>query len=243
LPQEETTGDRQLIARPQRFQKFLFNAACFALDGHIRKPYYQKLGRHVPLESYAGSEVHAIARNEGFAIGRDFMYGAVSSEITARREESVYHTIVQTTVEKLQIRDRLTVGRLVARLESRYDLRDYPGRKPSRVLPAGSTIEGVMLDGRQIDVRLPPAFTLTDDEREAFYAGKYDRDPRFHPGYIPDPVHVDGFGTLWFAEWAWVHPDEQEAQHITMLRLGLGSDYGADADAASVRCDGRGWPP
>jgi hypothetical protein len=241
---QESTGDRpNMIARPQKFEKFLFKAECNALEGSIRKPYYQKLGKHVPLEAYAGSPLRATARSEGFAVGRDITYGNAASEILAEQSDTIHHTVVQTTIEKLTVRDRLTVGLIVSRLESRYDHREYPARKPSRVLPAGSKIEGVFLDGKEIQVKLPPAFDLSEDEREAFYRGRFDRDPRFHPGFIPDPVHVEGFGTLWFAEWVWVHPDEHEAQHLTMLRLGLGSDFGGDVRLASTTSDGRGWPP
>ena len=232
-----------MITRPQRFQKFLFKADCFALEGTIRKPYFQKLERHVPLQTYAGSPTRAMARNEGFTIHRDISYGAASSEIVATSDNGTIHrTIVEAKLEKFQVRDRLTIASMVARLESRYDSRDYPGRRASRILPTGSSISGIELDGKRIEVRLPPAFELGEGEREAFFSGKFDRDPRFHPGFIPEPVHVEGFGTLYFAEWVWVHPDEREAQNVTMLRLSLGSDFGCDARGASGTSDGSGWP-
>ena len=63
------------------------------------------------------------------------------------------------------------------------------------------------------------------------------------PGPIPEPIYVKGLGTIFYAEWTWVHPQERHQQHLTMLRLALGSDTGVALDISTGGSDGTGWPP
>jgi hypothetical protein len=63
------------------------------------------------------------------------------------------------------------------------------------------------------------------------------------PGFIPEPIYVRDFGTIYYAEWTWVHPQERHQQHLTMLRLALGSDTGAAVCFGIGSSDGTGWPP
>lgn len=233
-------------AEASGFQKFLFKGRAVALQGRVRKPYYQELGAHAVAATYAGSAGQSRSRNEGFALGTDISYGAAYSEVSTDEEDGRYKTSVRSTIENLKMLDGfLTVDKIVARLDSVYDRRLYPKRKEPRILPVECKIESLKV-GRQemkLDGRFAPAFYFGEDEREDFFSGKCDTDSRFYPGFIPDPLIVEGFGTLYFAEWAWVHPGEQCMQHLTMFRFALGSHFGADGGAASTTSDGKGWPP
>ena len=226
------------------FRKFLFKASAVALSGSVRKPYYQNIGEHGVVATYAGSAGHNTARNERFTLRQDIAYDAAFSEISAEQSKSVYRTVVQSTIENLRILGkRFTVERVIGRLESVYDVSSYPGRKVSRVLPAGSAFVNVRIDGKPVELKVSPAFNLSERERSEFFAGKHDDDPRFRPGVIPDPIHIGDFGTIFFAEWVWVHPDEMHEQSLTMLRFALGSGFGAAVDGVRLKSNGSGWPP
>jgi hypothetical protein len=223
--------------------QFLFKASATALSGSIRKPYYQDLGDHAAVSTYAGSAGHATARNDDFILAGDLAYKTVTSEIKAEIDGYIRHTKLETTIEKLNVRNRVTADLIVCRFVSYYDIRSYPEQKYPRILPVGSRFVGLRVDGELFEPELPPAFYLGDSERDEFFSGRNEDDPRFYPGFIPAPLHVPDLGTLFFAEWVWKHPQEQREQYLTMLRMALGSDSGASLLMASGGSDGRGYPP
>ena len=233
--------------------KFLFKAEATALRGAIRKPYYQDLGKHAVVSTHAGSGgtlTAAVQRKNGgngepgFAIGKDIFYSHAWSQITAEERDETYITVAETTIRDLSIGGRLMVRKVVCRLQSRYSAAEYEKRKVSRISPRGSTIEGLFVDKAAVQFQLPHAFTMSKAEEESFFKGRYDDDSesKYHPGFFGPSFHKDGFGTLYFGEWSWVHPDERERQHLTMLRMSLGSDFGLEADCCEAYEDGSGWP-
>jgi len=225
-------------------QKYLFKAHAVALRGSIRKPYYQELGDHLAIATYAGSRGRTECSNRDFAIGEDIAYDFAYTEIVAAQTgANIYQTTVTAQVKGLRIGKRLTVDEVTCRLRSLYDSRAYPGRCLPRILPVGSTIRNLRIDGQVQELRLPPAFSMDEKSQDAFFEGGRDQDNLLQPGFIPEPIRVADFGTIFYAEWTWVHPQERHQQRLTMLRLALGSDFGADVDVSGGDSDGIGWPP
>jgi hypothetical protein len=182
--------------------------------------------------------------NRDFSVSNDIAYESASTEIVAEQFDGhIFQSIVTARVENLRIGNRLTVQEVVCRLRSVYDARDYPQRVEARILPTGSTIKGLRIDGKEQELDLPPAFFHDEKTQDAFLRGQLDGDPVHYPGRIPEPIYVKDLGTIFYAEWVWAHPQERRRQHLTMLRLALGSDLGADADVGFTDNDGSGWPP
>jgi hypothetical protein len=227
----------------KRFIKYLHKGHGIALRGSIRKPYFQNIGEHAVASTYAGSPGISKASVERFTVGREIAYDLAVSQVTSDRTGNIFRMVIESRIENLRIGSRFTAKKVVAMLESQYDPASYAARKHSRILPAGSRFEGVMLDGKPLKLDVPTVFNATPAQRRDFFLGKYDNDPKFHPGFIPEPIRVPDFGTIFYAEWVWDHPDEKHQQHLVMFRLALGSDLGADLDAAFVEGDGKGWPP
>jgi hypothetical protein len=227
-----------------RPKKYLYKAHAVALRGSIRKPYHQELGDHLAIATYAGSGGRTECSNRNFAIGKDISYDFAYTEIVAEQvDDNVHQTTVTSQVKGLQIGGRLTVDEVTCRLHSVYDSRTYPGRCVPRILPAGSTIKNLQVDGKVQPLKLPDAFNADSKAQDAFFKGERDTDLSLHPGAIPKKIIIEGFGTIHYAEWVWIHPDERHQQHLTMLRLALGCDFGGDVDVSSGNSDGTGWPP
>lgn len=227
------------------FRRFFFNSRAVGLRGKIHKPYFEDLGEHAVVSTFGGSAGRSVSRNEGFAIDKDVSYGAAYSELVAQNEGYIWRSVIQATVERLNIRDRITADAVVCRLEGVWDSRSYPGPKITRILPTGSKIVNLRVDGQLVEPKLPPAFNLDERSVRDFFSGQHDKDPndpRFFPGVYPEPFYKPGLGTLFFAEWSWVHPQGRDEQKISMIRLALGSDFGMDAEIAAGSTNGRGWP-
>ena len=228
---------------PTKMQKYLYKANAAALRGSIRKPYFQELGDHLAISTYAGSGGRVECRSEGFAVGEELHYDAARTELTASEQDGVYTTSLTAQVFGLQIGPRLTVEEVTCRMQSVYDSRGYPATCFPRILPAGSTIRNLRIDGQIQRLELPQAFGADQPSCDAFYRGERDQEDTFQPGFIPEPIYVKDFGTIFYAEWTWVHPQEKHQQHLTMLRLALGSDLGAAVCVGVGGTDGVGWPP
>jgi hypothetical protein len=224
-----------------KMEKYLYNAQAVALGGSIRKPHFLELGDHLAISTYAHSAGVSEATHRGFALGEDIRYEFARTSIEAVERGTLHETTVIARIEGLRIGGRLSVGEVTCRLHSLYDSRTYPGRCRPRILPTGSTIHDLRIDGNLQELHLPPAFNV-EEKREAFMRGEFDEDETLQPGRIPEPIHVPGFGTIFYAEWTWVYPDQHE-QRLTMLRLALGSDLGAQIVVAGGGTDGTGWPP
>jgi hypothetical protein len=208
-------------------QKYLYKANAIALRGSIRKPYFQELGDHLAVSTYAGSGGRIECKSEGFAIGEELHYDSARTEIIASQEDGVFTTSVTAQVFGLQVGKRFTVEEVTCRLQSVYDSRLYPEECFPRISPIGSTIRNLRIDGEVQRLMFAPAFDAREGE----------------PGFIPEPIYVRDFGTIYYAEWTWVHPQERHQQHLTMLRLALGSDTGAAVCFGIGSSDGTGWPP
>jgi hypothetical protein len=227
-------------------QKYLFKGSAVALRGRVRKPYYQELGEHAAVSTYAGAAGLSQASSRGFALGTDFQYDAAHSEVSTHERDGVYRTSVRSTITNLRVLNGwLTAEKIVCGLESVYLASMYPQRLYSRILPADCRFEKLRVGERDLHPELPPAFHLTEQEREEFLLGKVreEDEKKYYPGFFSPPFHDPEYGTLYFAEWSWVHPGERCAQHLTMLRMALGSNTGSDSDAASGTIDGKGYPP
>ena len=222
-------------------KRYLFNAQAVALGGSIRKPYFQELGDHLAISTYAHSAGRSEATHRDFALGEAIRYEFARTSIEAVEKGTLRETTVIVQVEGLRIGRRLSVDKVICQLHSLYDSRTYPKRCRPRILPAGSRIDGLRIDGKVQELHLPAAFNA-EEKREAFLRGERDGDDTLQPGPIPEPIHVPGFGSIFYAEWTWVYPDKHE-QRLTMLRLALGSDFGAQIVVAMGGTDGTGWPP
>jgi hypothetical protein len=212
---------------PTKMQKYLYKANAIALRGSIRKPYFQELGDHLAVSTYAGAGGRIECRSEGFAIGEELQYDSARTEIIASEQDGVFTTSLISQVFGLQVGKRLAVEEVTCRLQSVYDSRLYPEQCFPRISPDGSTIRNLRIDGEIQRLEFSPAFE--DGEGE--------------PGFIPEPIYVRDFGTIYYAEWTWVHPQERHQQHLTMLRLALGSGTGAAMCVGNGSIDGTGWPP
>ena len=226
-----------------KMQKFLYKAHAVALRGSVRKPYFQELGDHLAISTYAGSATQIECTSRGFAIGADIAYDSAHTEIATSVENGVFQTTLVSQVRGLQIARRIKIDEVTCRLRSIYDSKGYPKYSYPRISPAGSTIQNLQIDGRAQQLHLPEAFHPDDKTTGAFFAGERDQDGALQPGPIPEPIYVKGLGTIFYAEWTWVHPQERHQQHLTMLRLALGSDFGLSADVGVGGSDGTGWPP
>jgi len=228
---------------PLKMQKYLYKAGATALRGSIRKPYFQDLGEHLAISTYSGQSGHIEARRDAFALFEDVKYESARTEIIAVQQGNVYTTTLTSQVYGLQIGKRLSADEITCRLQSVYDSGAYPGRCFPRILPTGSTIRNLKIDGKVQELRFPPAFTQEQPAIAAFLRGERDKDTTAVPGFIPDKIQVPDFGTIRYAEWTWAHPQEQHRQHLTMLRLSLGCDFGGEIDGGTGYSDGAGWPP
>jgi len=208
-------------------QKYLYKADAIALRGSIRKPYFQELGDHLAISTYAGSAGRIECKSESFAIGEEIRYDAARTEIIASQQDGIYTTTVTAQVFGLQVMKRLTVEEVTCRLESVYDSRLYPKACYPRVMPTGSVIRNLRIDGEPQRLAFPRSFEVPEGE----------------PGFFPESIYVKGFGTIYYAEWTWVHPQEKHQQHLTMLRLALGSNGGGAVCVGNGSSDGVGWPP
>jgi len=222
-------------------EKYLFNAQAVALAGSIRKPYFQELGDHLAISTYAHSAGRSEATRRDFALGEDIRYEFARTSIEAVETGTICQTSLIAQVVGLRIGGRLSVGEVTCQLHSLYDSSTYPLQCRPRISPAGSTIRDLRIDGHLQELHLPPAFNA-EEKRDAFFRGERDEDRTLQPGPIPEPIHVPGFGTIFYAEWTWVYPDRHE-QRLTMLRLALGSTLGAQIVVAMGGTDGTGWPP
>lgn len=227
-----------------QFKKYLFKGEATALRGSIRKPYFQELGSHLSASTYAGAPANIRCTNQNFAFGGVISYASASTSVIAVQQGSRFDCTVTAEIEGLRVGKRLSVGKIVSRLHSVYDSGAYPGNMIARVSPAGSTIEDLRIDDKPLDLKLPTVFGFKPD-REAEYLTGRAADNAFAPdiSLIPPPFYIPDFGTIFYAEWAFVHPDEKHRHHLTMLRLALGSDFGADVDCGCTDNDGSGWPP
>jgi hypothetical protein len=224
---------------PTKMQKYLYKAHAIALRGSIRKPYFQELGDHLSVKTYAGSSGRTTCKAEGFRLGDVIQYDTAHTQIDASEQNGIFTTSVTSQVFGLRVGKRLTVGEVTCRLQSVYNADEYPQNCYPRISPAGSIIRNLEIDGRAQSLAFPTAFAANQksgDER-----AQSSQDER--PGLIPEAIHVPDLGTIFYAEWAWVHPDEQHQQHLTMLRLALGSDLGAAICVGQACSDGVGWPP
>ena len=226
-----------------KMQKFLYKSHAVALRGSIRKPYFQELGEHLAISTYAGSATRIECTSRGFAVGGDIHYDSAHTEITTSEENGVYQTNLVAQVKGLQIAKRIKVDEVTCRLRSVYDSKNYPKNFFPRISPAGSTIRNLQIDGRAQELHLPEAFNSDDKTTGGFFQGERDQDGSLQPVPIPEPIYVKGLGTIFYAEWTWVHPQERHQQRLTMLRLALGSDFGLDCDVSGGTSDGMGWPP
>jgi hypothetical protein len=224
-------------------EKYLFKGRATALKGSIRKPYFQDLGQHLAIATYAGSRGRMECVNRGFALGEDIQYDFARTQINADEDSGIYTLSVTSQVLGLRIGGWLSVEEVTCRLTSVFDGSTYPEHCLPRISPAGSIIRNLQVNGKVQELKFPDAFQADPTSTEAFFRGESDDDKRLFPGYIPEPLFVTGFGTIYYAEWTWVHPNEQHRQHLTMLRLALGSDGGASIDAGDGCANSTGYPP
>jgi hypothetical protein len=224
-------------------QKYLYKAKAVALRGSIRKPFFQELGDHLPVATYAGSSGRAECINRGFALGEVIQYDLARTEIIAAEENGIYTTDLTSQIFGLRIGGWLSVDEVTCKLQSYYDSSTYPGTCLPRLLPAGSIIRNLRIHGQVQQLKFPDAFDVDESTSAAYFRGELDEQDSLQPGFIPEPIYVEGFGTIYYSEWTWVHPGDNRRQHLTMLRLALGSDGGASIDAGDGCSDGTGWPP
>jgi hypothetical protein len=233
-----------------QFQKYLFKGTATALRGRVRKPYYQELGHHCDIATYAGTSglIESVTRHFTLVNG-DIKYDTAATKIEAEdKRGDEFRCTVTSTVKDLWIFNRFHVKEVTAKLTSVYFKSDYTKmRLIPRISPAGSTIKGATLDGKELDMKLPDVFSHGRGEQEAFFHGEMDKAQNlrdvYEPPKPPDSIPGDNFGNIYYAEWAWVHPGEKHRQHIGMLRLALGSDSGGDVDVSLGGNDGSAWPP
>ena len=224
---------------PTKMQKYLYKAHAIALRGSIRKPYFQELGDHLSVTTYAGSTGRTTCKSEGFRVGDEVQYDTAHTQIVAGELDGIFTTSVTSQVFGLRVGKRLRVGEVTCRLQSVYDSNGYPQSCFPRISPAGSIIRNLEIDGKERPLTFHPAFGAT--EQSGGQRPQSNEDDR--PGFIPEAFDVPGLGRIFYAEWTWVHPDEQHQQHLTMLRLALGSDMGAAICVGIGGSDGYGWPP
>ncbi len=226
-------------------QKYLFKGHAIALKGSVRKPYYQELGNHLEIATYAGSGGNLSATNRGFAlVNNDISYESASTHISAGEvSPGIFECTVKSQVKNLRIGNILHVEEVTSQLRSVYDARSYPKRTIARISPAGSDIKNLVFGGEAQKIIMPTAFRTNSKAETEFFAGTRDEELEFQPSNPPKAIYKENFGTVYYAEWVWVHPQEKHRQHITMLRLALGSDYGGGIDVGICDNDGSGWPP
>ena len=227
-----------------KIKKFVYKAQGIALRGSIRKPFYQDLGQHAVVQTFAGSSGNSRSQNNNFSLPNFVQYAAAHSEIVAdvigQAPDRQFRTRVTSVVEGLNVLNgRITADRVVSSLTSVFDERLYPIEKVPRITPAGSRFDNLQIDKVLQNVPLPPAFS---NDPAAFAQGIRDQEPP-NPVILATPVHKDGLGTVYFAEWVWVHPDERKQQVLVMLRLALGSGDGMEADVGLCSSDGTGIDP
>lgn len=225
---------------PTEMQKYLYKAHAIALRGSIRKPYHQELGDHLAVSTYAGSAGHTTCKAEGFRIGEEVQYDTAHTQIVASEQNGIFTTSVTSQVFGLRVGKRLEVGEVTCRLQSVYDSNAYPQNCFPRISPAGSIIKNLQVDGKAQELVFPPAFVVGHPPKDGDVQRAEDDN---RPGFFAPEIHVPDFGTIYYAEWSWVHPDEEHQQHLTMLRLALGSDFGAAICVGIGGSDGYGWPP
>jgi hypothetical protein len=227
---------------------FLFNSRATALRGSVRKPYYQELGEHAPLRTYAGSSGQGSSEFKNFSLANTVSYKAASSQISADVEGSapkrVFRTRVESTLEGLSVLGgRIKADLVVSALETVFDERFFSKEKAPLISPAGSRFENLVIDGQIQKPVLPPAFTASRDDVESYFKRSLKDPSRFTPAITAEPFHKDGLGTIYFAEWVFINPYEKYRQALIMLRLALGSDDGLDMDCCLTESDGTGVDP
>lgn len=229
---------------PTQFEKYIFKGSATALRGNIRKPNFQELGNHLAIITYAGAPANIRCTNDQFAFEDKISYVSATTSIVTTQSGDYFECESLAQVSGLRVGGRLTAELVTSRLRSIYDKRRYPDSIMARVSPAGSTIRNLQIDGKPLEVKLPSAFTMSDDAAGEFLYGRCaDETPyRPNPALIPEPFAIQNFGTIYYAEW--VSSAQQPGHQIlTMMRLALGSDFGADADVGCTDNNGTGYPP
>lgn len=226
-----------------KIKKFLYKARGVALRGSIRKRFYQELGEHAVVSTHAAAPGRMQAQSANFAIPNYIQYKAASSELTADVKGNIparqFRTRVTTEVEGLNVLNgRITADRVVGVLNSVFDERFYPGEPGPRISPFGSKFENLRIDNKPVEVTLPPPFTTDPTD---YFNHKIPN--IIEPSITAKPFHLEGLGTVYIAEWVWVHQDEKLQQVLVMLRLALGSDDGMDSDVCMCYSDGSGIDP
>ncbi len=110
-----------------KMQKYLFKGHAIAMRGSIRKPYFQDLGKHLEISTYAGSAGHWRSSNDkGFSVsdlaGNGIAYDSASTEILAEKvDANTYRCVVTSEVVNLRAGKHLTVDKVTGVLTSVYD--------------------------------------------------------------------------------------------------------------------------
>jgi hypothetical protein len=258
-------------------RRFLFHGHAAGVAAHIRRPDDEPIQVHAAssLPVTGGRSEMSAEGKQYNSIGFDSAYtyadgsyddaqAAIDITLRMRAPDSVPTTThVVSEVKGLRILDTVRVGRIRAEMKSHSPQNDHD---ETSVNPHGCVIEGLMVNGVQLIVKLNEDFFSKHDTKSKLDRAVQGRDQdagRFcsldsggqmyatlvdkleWSGEPPEGVTIEGnvvtipdFGELHLAE-LFVKPD---SRRLTMLRAELGSPTGGHATAGSIETNGTTWP-
>jgi hypothetical protein len=242
---------------------FHFQASAVGVAGKLRDPYHELIPAHATaaLPDIGGvAYAHVSHFRQRFVSFRDARSEIIGSE---KSNGELHSTLIQATVEGLNIMDMVTADRIVARLVSKH------GRGEPSITPVGSYFENLRIAGERVRVNLA---TDTFDRLGTFTSlanaaaekeedvcalldvldGKpFGGDKRIVSGTLAprvslrrcgvtterNVVTVPGFGTVRLAQ---IHISEYW-RRVTMVVVEMGSPPDGQVSAAGVQGDGTDW--
>lgn len=248
-------------------KRFLYHAQATGFSGRVTLPFNDL----IEVQSASTLPVtggYSATRVENFSYKQIASFASAATLTTGSYDphEKVYNTLVNATLEKLNILNQVMVDSVVAHLTSKHTLED----SQASIIPLGSAFQNLRIGGCPVHVELDTdAFTehdtydricarlATDKEwRRAVMHGQEDmpippprgklmcslvrevRTPCRELKVKGNAIAVPHFGTVYLGEYL-IQP---YARNLTMIRLELGCPVNGAMTAASISGNGEGYP-
>jgi hypothetical protein len=248
-------------------KRFLYHAQAAGFSGSVTLPFNDL----IEVQSASTLPVtggYSAARVENFRYKQIASFASAATLATGSYDphEKVYNTLVNATVEKLNILNQVTVDLVSAHLTSKHTLED----SQASIIPLGSAFQNLRIGGCAVHVELDTAAFSEHDTFDRICArlasDKELRCVALHGQEempLPPPrgklmcslvkevrttcrelkvkgntIVVPHFGTVYLGEYL-IQP---YARNLTMIRVELGCPVNGAMTVASISGDGEGYP-
>ncbi|HEY2322182.1 MAG TPA: hypothetical protein VGJ82_04875 [Thermoanaerobaculia bacterium] len=238
-------------------KSFAYHAHALGLSASLTRPCCETIPSLATASlSITGGESYSTVRNFdwkgliSFDEASAYATGSVDNVIIDNERRARYNTLSTVTVRNLNVANMVHADLVVARVTSKHIAGDPEGE----ITFTGSTIQGLVVAGRHVDVGL--------DERPFLEAPTYDQFVRQHKQAQVDQnetpnvyctslaatlnrekgckIPIPEFGTIYFAQ-VIMKPGYRR---ISMLRFELGCPIAGTVEVAGGESNGvEYWPP